>query len=241
MTNLFPSLVFFLITGLVLAEVVAGPGRKAVYRHLQTLRIWVCLCGLLLVAFAMGRPPLYGTFEGGVTIAFCMGILSRLFGKSRDLPGHFFRINSLVLLAVLLLQGVRSIELNSNYYMYDSLLVVLFFNLRLVATAFLAHAASQFLATLKARHADILFQGGRNSLLAGTCLFLVSEWCGSLWALNWLGDAWLWNRGFFKAAILFLLVMTACHLPGPIFKQRACRAFLGALPGTFAVWMTFYY
>jgi hypothetical protein len=77
----------------------------------------------------------------------------------------------------------------------------------------------------------------------GTCIYLSGEWSGSLWCLNWLGDSWQWSRGFFRASLLFLLVMAACHLPAPKkgVLNPVFKGISGALPGIFGLYMIFFY
>jgi len=81
--------------------------------------------------------------------------------------------------------------------------------------------------------------GGRNFLLTAIAVYLASEWSGSLWCLNWMGDSWQWSRGFFKAGIIFLLVMTASHVPRSFGASDKTKAFLGSCPGIYMLWMLF--
>lgn len=243
MPELHPKILFFTCLGLAACEAASAlAGRDTLHHRLLTLRTWAGLFAVLFIAFAAGRPPLYGPFECAVCLCFYMGVLAKLFMKTANLPTIFGPAASLAVLVLLLTQAGRSMALNPDYYMYENPLVMVFFHSRILACAFLVHGASQYLAGAFSKTGpDCFFQGARNSLLAGACVFLAGEWAGSLWALNWLGDPWQWSRGFFKAAVLFLMVMAACHLPPALARNRLGRALAGALPGVFMVWVLFFY
>ena len=150
-------------------------------------------------------------------------------------------------------------EFNGDFFMYGNVWVNLFFNLRLVATAIFGRAAVMFLVgawtkddplphqKMSNRHnrnhhvRDFFFIRARNLLLIGLVTFFCSEWSGSWWCLNWLGDSWRWNKIFFKAAMVFILVMLACHLPPTLAKSSKSRAVFGSLPVFFLIWMIFYH
>ena len=88
---------------------------------------------------------------------------------------------------------------------------------------------------------NILFSSARHMLLVGLAIFLCSEWSGSWWCLNWLGDSWRWSGGFFKAAIVFMLVMLTCHLPPSLSRNIRVKAMTGSLPALFLLWTVFYH
>jgi hypothetical protein len=239
----FPTLVYRAVTGLVILEFFfAGIKQNRMYGLLLRLRIWTCLAGILFIGFSVGRPPLFGPFEASIYIVGVMGILALVFQKNAGTLAGFSLFNSLGVLIILCIQWNKPMGLNDDYFMYGNPWVNLFFNFRLLAAALLAHGASQYLAHLLGKQdAETLSMGGRNTLLAGACLYLFSEWAGSLWCLNWFGDSWQWSRGFFKSAILFLLVMAACHLAPGLARNKFTRGICGALPGMFIVWMIFYH
>ncbi|MCG8633103.1 MAG: hypothetical protein MI863_04700 [Desulfobacterales bacterium] len=237
-SDLFPATLFIAVTLLVLLEIPAAAlGRLVVL--IMGLRTAACFSGVLFVWISAARPPLYGAFEGLVLTLFIMGILALLYGRSLKQPKPFFLFHSLAALILLTLNRDQTMVLNPDYYMYGHVTVILFFTLRLAAAGIFAHGAVQYLHAGMEKEAS--WQGGRNTLLLGTCIYLASEWTGSLWALNWLGDSWQWSHGFFKAAILFLLVMTACHLPARVLKNRILHSLSGILPGSFLLWMIFYH
>ena len=87
----------------------------------------------------------------------------------------------------------------------------------------------------------IIMYRARNFLLTGIVIYLASEWSGSLWCLNWLGDTWRWSGGFFKSTVIFLLVMASFHLPPSFAKSLQIRAIIGSGPALFIIWMIFYH
>jgi len=239
----FPTIVYLVITGLVMVELPAvGFKTNKIYSLFVSLRLLTCFTGIVFIGFSVGRPPMFGPFESTVYILFIMGILSLVFQKNWGYQRRFALFSSLGVLIILLLQWSKPMALNGDYFMYTNLWVTLFFNFRLLAAAFLAHGACQYLGTLFGEKKEVvLSSGGRNTLLTGACLYLAGEWAGSLWCLNWFGDSWQWSRGFFKASILFLLIMVACHLPPGITRNKVIRGVSGTLPGIFILWMIFYH
>lgn len=238
--DLIPATLYTIISVLLLLEIPAAillNGR--LISLTMGIRVAACLSGILFVWVSAARPPLFGAFEALVLVLFVMGSLSLLFGRHFHRPGLFYIFHSLTALLLVGMHWNQPMALNQDYYMYGNVMVIAFFTLRLTAAGILAHAAVQYIYSGVEREAS--WQGGRNTLLMGTCVYLASEWTGSLWALNWLGDSWQWSHGFFKAAILFLLVMTACHLPARFLNSRGFRTLSGMLPGTFLLWMIFYH
>ena len=88
---------------------------------------------------------------------------------------------------------------------------------------------------------NFLFSRARDMLLVGLVIFLCSEWAGSWWCLNWLGDSWRWSGGFFKAGIVFMLVMLTSHLPPSLSRNPRMKAMTGSLPALFLLWIIFYH
>lgn len=239
----FPTLIYRVITGLAILELfTAGIKQNRIYGLFLHLRIGTCLAGILFICFSVGRPPLFGPFEASIYMVGVMGILALVFQKNAGPLSGFALFNSLGTLMILFIQWDKPMGLNDDYFMYGNLWVNIFFNFRLLTAAFLVHGASQYLAHLLGKQdTETLSMGGRNTLLAGACLYLVSEWAGSLWCLNWFGDSWQWSRGFFKASILFLLIMAVCHLPPGLTRNKIARGITGTLPGIFILWMIFYH
>ena len=204
------------------------------------------LTGVVFIVFSAGRPPLFGPFEASFYMAFILALLTTVSApKMVGRPGNkaFFLIRPLAVLLMLILQFGHPMAMNEDYYMYDNLWVILFFNLRLVSAAFFVHVMVLHLACLFERPDDsaVLLKTARYQALTGVFIYLCSEWSGSFWCLNWFGDSWQWSSGFFKSSLLFLLVMALFHLPVSLGRNRWIKVMLGSLPGTFALWMIFFH
>lgn len=204
--------------------------------YFNTLGLLISFSGLLFIVFETKRPPLFGSFEAGVYIVFILSLLAKV------CPKKIFLVNSIAVLSVLSLQ-FGQYAVNDDYYMYDNLWVILFFNLRLLSAAFFVHAMVLHLTCLfkgSDNNSSLLRYARYHSLIA-VFIYLCSEWSGSFWCLNWFGDSWRWSNGFLKASILFLLVMAGAHLPVNLGRNRLVKAVLGSLPGCFILWMIFYH
>ena len=81
----------------------------------------------------------------------------------------------------------------------------------------------------------------RNFLLIGVAIYLASEWAGSLWCLNWLGDSWIWSKGFFKASIVFLFVMLCFHVPVSFKYSSKIKLTAMSFPAIFIMWMILFH
>ncbi|OQY01878.1 MAG: hypothetical protein B6I26_02625 [Desulfobacteraceae bacterium 4572_130] len=81
----------------------------------------------------------------------------------------------------------------------------------------------------------------RNFLLIGVAIYLVSEWAGSLWCLNWLGDSWRWTKDFFKASIVFLFVMLCFHIPVSFKYSSKIKLPAMSFPAMFIIWMILFH
>ena len=238
-----PSILYYLMLALTATELICRLRQNHTTGDpLITIRILTALGGVFYILLTTHRLPLYGPFESITLLTLILGLLC-LGGRKTVNHGdpRFLDIHSCgILLAMMLLNLKGPITLNRDYFMYADPTVVLFFHLRVLAAGVLIHGGCRYMAAA-AQGSKRLFHGGRNALLAGTCIYLASEWNGSLWCLNWYGDSWHWSRGFFKAAILFLLVMAALHLPPTLMKHKWARGSVGSLPGLFMIWMLFYH
>jgi len=239
MTQVFPTVIFWLMVFLFSGELIFNLLKKErPAQSCRTLETWTSLAGLLFIAFTVRRPPLFGSFEAGCYIIFTLILLAKV---SRE---PVFLMNSIVVLFILGIQIGTPMVINDDYYMYDNIWVILFFNLRLLSAAFFVHVMVLYLSCLFRRSEESvpsLLKYARNPLLFGAVIYLSSEWSGSLWCLNWFGDAWRWSDGFLKASMLFLMVMTVSHLPQVLGRNKLLRTILGSLPGSFALWMIFFH
>ncbi|MCD4742532.1 MAG: hypothetical protein K8R67_08685 [Desulfobacteraceae bacterium] len=239
MIQVFPlavfSVMFILFFGELIFILLKKPG---IAKGFNILGIVACLTGLIYIVIITKRPPLFGAFEASFYIVFILALLVKT-SREKSLP----LVASIIILLILALQIGKPIVLNDDYYMYDNIWVMLFFNLRLMSAAFFAHAMILCLSYffVKKDENDSASRTARLYLLSGTFVYLCSEWSGSLWCLNWFGESWLWSHGFFKASMLFLLVMLACHMPPALGKDNLLKTITGSLPGCFALWMIFFH
>jgi hypothetical protein len=247
MIQIFPSIVFgstflFFFGELILVLLK----KKTMANGFRIAGIVSCLTGVAFIIFSARRLPLFGPFEAGSYIAFILALLTTVFApKISGRPGNmaYLMIRPLAVVLVMALQFGHPLAINDDYYMYDNLWVILFFNLRLVSAAFFVHVMVLHLACLFERQDDsaVLLKTARYQALTGVFIYLCSEWSGSFWCLNWFGDSWQWSSGFFKSSLLFLLVMALFHLPVSVGRHRWIKVTLGSLPGTFALWMIFFH
>ncbi len=236
-----PDLLHYILLMTVVTEILALAVNKTdPGRILVAFRILISGTGVLYICFHAYRLPLYGPFEALVYLLLVMGLLSLAHQRQLENQRVFALCSSGIALGLFVLLWNRPMALNEDYYMYGNPLVIIFFNFRILAGAFLLHGAAQSMAGILQK-TDGFFQASRNTLLTGVCIYLTSEWMGSLWCLNWYGDAWHWSRGFLKAAILFLLVMAGFHLPGRLMRNPMFRYGTGVLPGIFITWMLFFH
>ncbi len=246
-----PLLIYWSMAGLFSTAFVLGLFKQVRWsRGVGLAGTVACGAGVVWLMVTEKRLPLYGSLEAIVYVSFVLTLVER-FASSPVPPGSRNRLLIVthgVVCLLLVVQARRPMAFNADFFMYDNLWVNLFFNLRLNATALFVWAAivsmvgawSPLDENAFSREArDRLMHGGRNYLLTGIAVYLVSEWSGSLWCLNWFGDSWQWSRGFFKAGIIFLLVMTASHLPQSLARSDRIKALFAASPGVYILFMMF--
>jgi hypothetical protein len=216
------------------------------------LGCFLCGTGILFMIILEKRPPLFGPFESTIYIVFILSFLFLLpkHALLSDLPkDNIPGLTYSIILLMLLLQTIRisPLTFDKDFYMYDVLKVLVFFNFRIIATALFIYAAiiinSYFLGKtrMKNHEKEMLLKNGSNFLLAGIAVYLISELAGSMWCLSWFGDTWMWNKAFFKASIVFLLVMAVFHLPNSHSKSFKTKAVLSSFPAVFTLWMVLFY
>lgn len=212
-----------------------------------------CGAGVAWLIVSEQRLPLFGSLESVIYVSFILTLfasfaLPRVEAACKQ---RLVLVTHGVICLLLAVQATRPMAFNSDFFMYDNVWVNLFFNLRLNAAGFLIWAAILFIVGVwfcKAKDAknrsdratsDSLIHQGRNFLLSGIVVYLMSEWSGSFWCLNWLGETWQWSRGFLKAAIVFLLAMLASHLPLSMGGSSRTKALFGIFPGIYIFFMLF--
>jgi len=243
----FPFFIFLLTGLLFFLELIFILVKKTkIADKFRIIATMACMSGLAYIIVVTKRLPLFGPFEASFYILFILTLLVKESQKKHsfpDLSAKLSLISSIVILFILALQAGKSMVINPDYYMYDNIWVMLFFNLRLIAAAFLIHAMVLSLTGFygNSYDQDLLHRSAKKSLLIGTIIYLSSEWSGSIWCLNWFGESWRWNNGFFKSSMVFLLVMLACHLPTKVSRNRFLRTLFACFPGLFVLWIIFFH
>jgi hypothetical protein len=236
--NLF-DLMYFSMTGSLACAMSAALLRK------RTLSV-ICgslstICGLalfILIICKAERLPLFGKFESLITIVLVMNILSLLndvfIRAKNDISPWAWGLNLIILF--ILYFYPRS--LNPDFYMYDDFRVMIFFHFRILASAVFLFSAIIFWAGFYRSHPGYERRAG-NWMLTGAVLFLISEFSGSWWCLDWLGDSWQWSKGFLKASTVFLTAMLSCHIPANWNMSDEIRGIIGSLPAAGTLWVLF--
>ena len=234
---------YFLITGSMIGTLSAALMKRRILCFILgitgTLLSFIVLITIFLKA---GRPPIFGTFESVMTIITVTGFLSLLqeifnkkqMGKDQVMSSWTWGAN----LVLLFLLGFFPKDLNPDFYMYDDIRVIVFFHFRILASALFLYAALILKDAFRYGWSTYGHMG-RNFLLTGAALFLISEFSGSLWCLNWFGDSWHWSKGFLKASCLFLTAMLPFHIPPNWNVSHRWRAVLGSLPAVGSLWVLF--
>jgi hypothetical protein len=218
------------LTANLAALVLLALSKRQAGLWLFRIGVAVLAAAVFIISWQAWRPPMYGLFETMVTVSFIAGLCG-LLGRGVDADRVWPWVAGLIV--VLLLIGMPRPKVPGlDFFMYGSPYTVGFFFLRLLAMGFLIYAALAFLSSLSnPDQRQALTWRGRNYLLVGSALFLGGEMSGSWWALNWMGDFWLWGRGFLMSTLMFLCAMFAFHIPAGLAGRPRLAAALGAMPG----------
>ncbi len=238
--TLYPLLVFIALGCFALSILLVTRVSVIAARVAQTLG--TALCGLLvgLLVVTMHRLPLFGAFEALTYTVFVMGLLELLPNPLQSKSARqtmLMGIMATLFLAPLLVCSDTMPQ--PNFFTYGNPLVVCFFFGRLTATGLLAYAGIAWLTAATAGKRMRLRREntirGRNFLLLGSVIFLVSECAGSMWCFAGWGDSWRWSGNFFRSAMFFLLIMLGLHLPTR-WKSHAHRlSLIGSCTSLFIV------
>lgn len=169
-----------------------------------------------LVLWLEGRPPLFGVYEGVMNVALLLGfgtLLAERISRARLGWRPWLTAATILLLSLPAQAGAEP-----DYYMYDYVFTMIFFQSRIVVMALLLLAVCFYWTALDLNHNKHAYcfwlsHQGRNLLLLSGVFFLVGEFSGCIWALNGWGDSWQWSRGFFQSAAMFMGLMAGCHVP----------------------------
>lgn len=238
------ELLYLMLTGsLIVALGAALTKRARISYTAATVATLLAFSTYIWIWYEARRPPLFGVFEAGITIVLIMNLLATISDFRRLRADRFIRKKQSswvwsANLALLFLMAFYPKTLNPDYYMYDDLSVVVFFHFRIIASALFFYATVMlWYCYFKNDHE---YQHlARNYLLSGAVIFLMSEFSGSWWCLNWWGDSWHWSKGFLKASCLFLSVMLVCHLPVNWGNSSKTRTIASSVPAVITFWVLF--
>ena len=241
--SIFSALYVLMTGGYAIACVVAFTGRHQIAR-------WACMAGaainfpvFILIIVSTRRLPIFGDFESITTITLVIGFLHLIqFYAGSPSYKRFYPFHAkcifVSILVLLIYLAFFPKTLNQDFYMYDDIRVIVFFHFRILASSLFIYTAILFIAALAHGYPDGIHMG-RNFLLMGSAIFLISEFSGSLWCLNWFGDSWHWSKGFLKASSLFLTAMLACHIPSNWKNSHRIQTIFGSLPAAGSLWILF--
>jgi ABC-type transport system involved in cytochrome c biogenesis permease subunit len=194
---------------------------------------------LITIPISSGYLPLFNIFESFVLAAFILGILGlSLFrqGANNHLARSWVWVGILLLLFVVCFYPKEAAPPRHNH---GELFIVFFHGFRTLSLAAMLFSSAQYATFLTAQVHDATGKGilhqGRNFLLLGTILFLVSEYSGILWCLNGWGDFWRWNYGFLSSTFILLYLMLVFHLPDKNLFSRRIMPVIGMMSGVVMV------
>ena len=168
--------------------------------------------------------PASGDFERTINIVLVLSTVGTLNSFRKDLKTISFSYWYFVLFFMFYVL-FYPLEAGPSYFMYDSIWVKLFFQLRIISIALFVYALSVLISCIacKEKNKTALMQRARNYTLLGAGIFLSGEFCGSVWAwLGW-GDPWRWSGGFFISTVIFILALASSHLPAKIMLSDIKR------------------
>lgn len=225
-------LYFFTLGFILLNLVLLQAGRGSFLRWTGWLPV---LTGVLAWTGGLlysGHPPVYNRFGTLQQIVLVMVLLDQLRTMAGKAPNPASWHLALLLQGAVLIFGMEPDP--DSYYMYQKLYVILFFQLRITSMGLFAHALSCWIGSLiPSRGKDQripLEHRGRNFMLLGAAVYLAAEFSGSWWAWLWWGDPWHWSKGFFFAAVMFLLALLGSHIPGSYGRNFRLKALFSLLP-----------
>jgi hypothetical protein len=204
---------------------------------LEKIFAWTALTGngvlLGVIWISSGHLPVFNLFESFLFATFIMGVLALIFTDEAVSP---LCTRTWIWAEVILLFGILLFypKTHAPERFYDrDLYIVLFHVGRAAALAAMLLASgfyAEFLRTSrKSSLPEDTLHMGRNFLVLGTILFLISEYAGILWCLNGWGDFWRWNYGFLSSTFIMLYLMLVFHLPGKGAVSQRMTSITGAM------------
>ncbi|MDD2220043.1 MAG: hypothetical protein WCR47_04180 [Desulfoplanes sp.] len=200
------------------------------------------LCGILvaMLIWSMQRLPLFGAYEALIYTTFLIGLLEAFLGKNGTSSPRQTLITGVVTTLILLPLVFRSdLFPRPNFFIYSSPLVTCFFFCRLTALGIFGYAGISYITATVGNDPSAIRHGaeirGRNFLLLGSVVFLISEFAGSMWCYAGWGDSWRWSGNFFRSTMFFLLIMLGLHIPSKWKHARAYSTLIGGFTCMFII------
>jgi len=198
---------------------------------------WGAMVGNALLVGSLwvlsGHVPVFNIFESFLLTVFMLVVLTLVFteqGPERLCIRTWIWAEVVVLFGILLFYPKT--QAPERFYDKDPY-VVLFHVGRAAALAVMLLASGFYAEFLRisrrSSSQEDPLRMGRNFLVLGTILFLVSEYAGILWCLNGWGDFWRWNYGFLSSAFIMLYLMLVFHLPGKGSVSERMTSITGAM------------
>ena len=236
MDALFVKILYYLsFAGYLLAFILTlKPSYIGIFKKVFIVSVFLNGAAFILFWYRSGHFPFSEGFaESFVTMGFVLGAMSLLLSvptSSRRLLGRYESAATTLLYIYSL---GESLEPSSYLYWYNYPSVFCFFFFRVVCTAVMLFGAAFFAVSLSSSRSvetglKVDLRRGRNYLLLGALLFLVSEICGAWWSAKASGDFWQFSPPFFTSAATFLLFMIPFHWPPVWSGKRRVKAFISA-------------
>jgi len=221
----------FLCFGLVLCFRLLG------WTRLERVFTWGTLVGNGLLVGSIwvlsGHVPVFNLFESFLLTVFILGMIALIF---TDVTPERSCTRTWVWAEVILLFGILLFypKTHAPERFYDKDLYVVLFHVGRAAALAVMLLASGFYADFlrpsrRSSSQEDTLHMGRNFLVLGTILFLISEYAGIVWCLNGWGDFWRWNYGFLSSTFIMLYLMLVFHLPGRGLVSQRMHSITGAM------------
>ncbi len=190
--------------------------KESFTKYTTILKLIISAFSYIGIFLVSGHLPVYDKFTTLQNIVLVVVLLTSIYNRYPQNKDHI-NIVWFVILILELLIFTEDLSISSDYYMYDKLYVILFFQFRITSMGLFVFALINQISSLfkSAENTiqDKLILRARNFTILGAVLFLCGEFSGSFWCLLWWGDPWHWSKGFFAASVMFMLSMLGSHLP----------------------------
>lgn len=229
--------VFYYVSfaGYLLAFILTlKPSWIHIFKKVFTVSLVLNGAVFVLFWYRSGHFPFSEGFaESYVAMGFVLAMMSLLLSDSTSSPLLLGRYESTGIILLYAFSLGESLDPSSYLYWYNYPSVFCFFFFRIVSIAVMLFGAAFFAVGLNPPRSvesgvGVDMKGGRNYLLLGALLFLVSEICGAWWSAKASGDFWQFSPPFFTSAATFLLFMIPFHWPPVWSRKRRVKTFISA-------------